>query len=409
MLMTLDGSAPTPAEQIDLYPPELYRSGQPHTAWLQLRQSTPVRLERTPEGAEFWSVTGYHDTVRVLRDTARFSSEYSTMLSVLGDGDSARGKAIHLTDAPRHGDIRATAIPSLSMRVFRERQGVLRTQIGDLIDRAVNAREADFAHLISVLPMLTAGQAMGIPEKKWDEAAHWTIASMAPDDPHYAAGDPRMTLMQAHVYLFTMFSDLIAERRRSPGTDLVSLLLDMRIDGRPATEEEVLVNCYAFIMGANPTVPQVAAHLMLVLAERPEILRQVRERPEIVPAVVEEALRWASPVNHLLRRTREEVQLGEHTIPAGGLVAVWLASANRDEAVFADPYTFQPDRKPNPHVAYGTGEHRCIGNAAAQLGLKLFIEELAARVGEIEIAGPVRHLASNFLNGITSLPVRLAR
>jgi len=204
-----------------------------------------------------------------------------------------------------------------------------------------------------------------------------------------------------------MFIDLVRRRRARPGDDLISLLTRMEVDGRPATDEEVLVNCYAFIMGANPTIPQAASHLVLLAGQQPEIWARVRARRTLLPTALEELLRWSSPVNHLLRKATEEVVINEVVVPAGGLVAAWIASANRDEAVFADPDSFDPARQPNPHVAFGYGSHRCIGSAAARTGLRLLIDEMATAVESIELGGEVRHLASNFLNGITSLPVIL--
>jgi cytochrome P450 len=185
----------------------------------------------------------------------------------------------------------------------------------------------------------------------------------------------------------------------------VSQLIATDIDGRPATDEEVLVNCYAVIMGANPTVPQAAAQLIVLLAGRPDLWQRLRAEPALVGPMVEETLRWASPVNHLLRRTTQEVQLGDETVPAGGLVAAWLGSANRDEEVFDEPFRFDPDRAVNPHVAFGVGAHRCVGNSTATLGLHILLEEMATTIGTIELDGEVSHLRSNFLNGVTGLPV----
>jgi cytochrome P450 len=394
-----------PLDEIDLFPAEWYQSGDPHAAWRTLRAERPVWRQETPDGVPFWSVTRHRDVVAVLRDTARFSSEYSTMLTVLGDGDTARGKAIHLMDPPRHGDVRGSAIPALSMRAMRRHEDAIRKRVRELLATVVERGRCDFAEVMTVLPMVVSGAVLGIPEREWAEAAKWTVASMAPDDPAYTVGDPRSTLLEAHVFLFTMFSDLLDARRAEPADDLVSQLIAMQIDGRPATDEEVLVNCYAVIMGANPTIPQAAAQLVILMASRPDLWQRVRTEPALVGPVVEETLRWSSPVNHLLRRTTEEVRLGDETVPAGGLVVAWLGSANRDEEVFTDPFRFDPDRTSNPHVAFGVGAHRCVGNSTAQLGLQVLLEEMVATVGTIEIDGEVSHLRSNFLNGITRLPV----
>jgi cytochrome P450 len=405
MLMTEVEPVPVSLNDIDLFPAEFYRSGEPHAAWRVLRAAAPVWHQHTPDGVEFWSVTRYRDAVEVLRDTQRFSSEYSTMLTVLGEGDSARGTAVHLTDPPRHSQIRGATIPALSMRVMRAQEARIRSRVRHLLKTEIARGRFDFAQCAAQLPMVVAGEMLGIPQSEWAETARWTVASMAPDDPAYSTGDPRSTLWQAHVYLFAMFTDLIEQRRRTPGDDLVSRLTRLTVDGRPATDEQVLINCYAFIMGANPTVPQAASQLVLALADRPGWWQRIRQDGALVDGLVEETLRWSSPVNHLLRRASEEVRIGDQVIPAGGLVAVWLASANRDEEVFSEPYVFDPTRTPNPQIAFGVGAHRCVGNSTARLGLQLLIEELAELVDAVLVTGEVRHLASNFLNGITSLPV----
>ncbi|MFF8393076.1 cytochrome P450 [Streptomyces sp. NPDC016172] len=407
MFTTTTEPGPVAPEDIDLFPVELYRSGDPHAAWHTLRAEAPIWRQIAPDGTEFWSVHRYQDVVDVLRDTARFSSTYSTMLTVLGDGDSARDKAIHLMDPPRHGMVRGRTISTLSMRVMREQEQAVRARIGGLVASAVAQDECDFAAVAAGLPMAVAGEVLGIPEELWPETTRWTVASMAPEDPAYTVGDARSTLMEAHVFLMTVFQDLIAERRARPRQDLITRLTEIVIDDRPITDDEVVLNCYAFLMGANPTVPQSAAHFVLAMAQDEKLWQQARTEPNLIPGLVEETLRWSSPVNHLLRRTTEEVRWGDEVIPAGGLVAAWLASANRDESVFADPYVFDPSREPNPHVAFGFGAHRCIGNSAAQFGLRLLIEEVTQRVESVEQVGEVRHLASNFLNGITSLPVHM--
>ncbi len=399
---------PASLAEIDLFPGDYYRTGNPHAAWSRLRAQAPVWKQEAPDGTPFWSITKYKDVVRVVKDVARYSSEYSTMLSVL-HGDTAKGKAIHLMDPPKHRTIRTPTAHTMSMHVMKRHEKAIRRRVGQMLSDAIDEGQIDFAKLATAIPMAVTGEVIGIPEKYWAEVAKWTIASMAPDDPFYSAGVDRNTLQMAHVYLFSMLADLIAQRRAEPADDLISQLLTLEFDGQPVTDEDVLVNCYAFIMGANPTIPQASSHLMLVLLSHDGIWEQLKSDPGIVPTAVEEALRWASPVNGLLRRTTEEVKLGDHVVPEGGLVCAWLASANRDEDIFKDPFTFDPRRSPNPHVAFGLGPHRCIGNPSARLGLTVLLDELIAQVGSVESAGEVLHLQSNFLNGITSLPITLHR
>lgn len=393
-----------PLSGIDLFPAELYRSGDPHAVWQTLRRQSPVWRQSAPDGTPFWSVTRYADVVAVLKDARRFSSEHSTMLTVL-HGDSALGKAIHLMDQPKHRVIRAPAMHLLSMQAMSKYEARIRERVRAMIAAAVAEGQTDFAGLVTAIPMVVTGEIIGIPEKDWADVARWTIAGLAPDDPFYTAGMDRSTLQVAHIHLFTVLNNLIEARRERPADDLISLLISTEIDGRPASDEDVLVNCYSFIMGATPTIPQAASHLLLVLLQQPDLWRRLRAEASLLPTVIEEALRWSSPINHLLRKTTEPVRLGDDILPAGSLVAAWLSSANRDETVFAEPFAFDPRRDPNPHVAFGVGPHRCIGNASARLGLNVLLTELAAQVDSFESAGIPQHLESNFLNGITSLPI----
>jgi cytochrome P450 len=169
----------------------------------------------------------------------------------------------------------------------------------------------------------------------------------------------------------------------------------------------VILNCYSLVMGANTTTPHVASHLMLALAERPDQWRMLRADHTLVQPAVEEAARWATPTNHLVRRARTRVELSGGLIEEGELVAAWVGSANRDESVFADPYHFNVNRWPNPHLAFGNGIHYCNGAPGARLVLQQTLRELLAIIEEVAVAGPVRHLHSNFINGITSLPLAL--
>jgi cytochrome P450 len=255
------------------------------------------------------------------------------------------------------------------------------------------------------LPMAAVGETIGLPTSIWADLPRWAMAGVAPDDPHFAEGTPAETLNKAHHRLIAVFLDLIRHRRAHPGDDVISALLRLDFGGRPMDDREVLLNCYSFAMGAITTTAQVASHLILALAERPETWQRIRESPELIPAAVEESLRWASPTNHLLRRVIKPAEIAGTRFEPGELVAAWVASANRDEALFRAPYEFDPGRSPNPHLAFGVGPHRCIGAPPAQVVIGLLLHEMLARLESFHVAGPITHLRSNFINGITSLPV----
>ncbi|GAB2605769.1 cytochrome P450 [Kribbella endophytica] len=390
---------------IDLYPADFYRSGAPHSAWQLLRAEAPVWRQLAPDGTPFWSVTRYDDVLAVLRDTEHFTSEHSTMLSVL-HGDPEAGKAINLIDGRGHRGLRTSGMRHLSMSKVRDREPVVRPLMTELVDAMAGQGEIDLVRELTVMPMLLAADIIGLPSEHWHDLARWTMASVAPDDPTLMQGSESQTLMLAHLELLTCFSELLAKRRAQPADDLISALGAVELDGRPLTDEEVVINVYAFTMGAAITTPQVIHHLALVMAAQPTLWERVTATGD-VDLLLDEALRWATPTNHLLRLVTQDTVLAGQPVRQGDLVAAWVGSANRDESVFEDPFRFDPWRAQNPHLAFGFGPHFCIGAHAARIGLRLLIEELMRRVARFEITGPVRHLASNFVNGVVRLPVVL--
>lgn len=391
---------------INLCDPESFRSGNHHATWRALRPHAPVWWQQQGDGAGFWCVTGYADCERVLKDYRVFSSEHGTMLSSVPAGDPAGGRTISLMDPPRHTAIRTEAMRSFSHSVVRERAPRIRRHIGRLAEQS-GAEQADFARIMRRLPMVLAGELMGIPESEWDAIAFWTTAGLAPEDGEYGQGRPvTATLRQAHHELFARFSDLIRYRRDHPGDDLISALVQIEVDGRRLEDWTILLNCYSFMAGANSTTPHVASHTLNALIDRPGLWRAMAADPSLVHAVVEEGVRWTSTPHHLVRRVVSDVRLAGVRLSAGDWVSAWIPSANRDEHVFTSPYVFDPFRSPNPHIGFGGGPHYCIGAPVSRLGLELLFGELASRFERFERAGPAAHLYSNWINGLVSMPVR---
>jgi cytochrome P450 len=396
--------AVTDVTQIDLDAPEAYRSGSPHGSWAALRRSSPVWWQRTAAGVEFWSLTRYADIVAVLKDTTRFTSSSGTLLAVI-DGDPAGGHTILLTDPPEHTYLKSPIAKLMTRHNAPAHVERIATTVRALARQFLDGEPHDFAELMSVLPMAAAGTALGVPEEHWADVARWTMTGLAPEDPAFATGTPAETVRTAHNQLLGLLNEIIEERRLRPGDDLITALCSLDFAGRLLTTDEVLLNCYTLAMGTNSTTPHVASHLMLALIERPEAWRMLREDRGLVPLAVEEAVRWASPTNHLMRRATVDVRIHGRTIPAGAPVCLWLASANRDDAVFDRPYDFIPTRKPNPHIGFGAGTHYCIGARAARMVISTLLDELLDKFDRFTLAGEPRHLYSNFVNGMSSLPL----
>ncbi|GAB3464629.1 cytochrome P450 [Actinophytocola sediminis] len=390
---------------VDLTDPVLHAEGDPHAVWQAMRAREPVRWQQVRPGLGFWSVTRFAEADEVLRDHTRFTSQRGTMLTLLGKDDPAGGRQMAATDPPKHTAMREPLQRALSPRRVEQHAPRIREAIRTLLAPALDGGPMDFAQAMIMLPMTAAGTIMDLPTEDWPRLTELTTTSIAPDDPEFQGpAGPQKTLEAAHRELFAYFQDIVARRRRAPGEDLISLLLGMEIDGRRLGTGEILSNCYSLLLGANVTTPYVPNAAVAELAGTPRMADLLASTATIATAV-EESLRWASPASHFMRYAVRDVVLCDTRIEAGEAVVVWLGSANRDESVFTDPFTFDLRRRPNRHMAFGAGPHYCVGHTVARLSLRLLFEELVATFEDIEPAGEPARLRSNFVAGIKHLDV----
>jgi cytochrome P450 len=189
---------------------------------------------------------------------------------------------------------------------------------------------------------------------------------------------------------------------------LISALIHGDVDGAKLTDLEVLFNCFLLIIGGQETTRNATSGGILALIENPAEGAKLRNDPSMLTVAMEEFLRWTSPVTHIMRVAKKDGEIRGQQIRKGEKVVIWNASANRDESVFPRPDVFDIARMPNDHLAFGHGEHFCIGANLARLELRVMIEEVMRRMPEIELAGPVERLRSNFVAGIKHMPVRFA-
>ena len=188
--------------------------------------------------------------------------------------------------------------------------------------------------------------------------------------------------------------------------DLVSLLLAADLEGAPLTEAQVLSYAELLVEAGNETTRNAISGGLLALAERPGEWDKLRANPEVLPDAVEEILRWVSPISHFTRIATEDAEVRGVTIPAGEQVALYFASANRDEEVFEDPFAFRVDRRPNPHLAFGFGEHFCMGAHLARVEIEVMFRHLLTRLESFEVSGRVERLSSIVNGSIKHLSLR---
>ena len=235
----------------------------------------------------------------------------------------------------------------------------------------------------------------------------WTNALVGAEDPEYQrSADSEADFVDAQAELFTYFWKMAEARRGDPKEDIVSVLANAEIDGEPIAPLELLSYCLLLVVAGNETTRNATSGGLLALIQNPGEFEKLRTNPELLDSGVEEILRWTTPVIQFCRTATEDFDLRGKTIRAGDSMCLLYPSANRDEDVFDDPFRFRVDRTPNPHLAFGVGEHFCLGAHLARLELKAVFRELATRMDHVELSGPVERLRSSFLGGVKHVPIR---
>ena len=211
----------------------------------------------------------------------------------------------------------------------------------------------------------------------------------------------------AHLEILQYFESLANVRAKSPADDIVSVLATAEIDGRKLTLDEIILNCDNLLVGGTENTRIAASGGMLAFLQHPDQWQALSTEPRLLPSAVEEVLRWTSTATHIMRTATLSVTLRDRRIGAGERVTLWNPSANRDESVFDDPDCFTVDRKPNRHLALGTGEHFCLGGTLGRAELRLVYQQLLRNTERIELDGTPVMLSSIVVNGPEHLPVRL--
>ncbi len=387
------------APAINLVDPALYAHGDPHEQWRWLRANAPVYRHPATDLPAFWALTRYADIREVFRDATTFSSAEGILLRPRAHGrDPGGGRTLALTDPPRHRQLRSIVDSWFAVRAVRSLELEIREIARAVVSEAIEQGRCDFvADVAARIPLFVICRMMGVPATDWEHLYRLTGQA-------FAAGDP-LTRRFAHLDLMGYFETLQAEKARRPGDDLVSALATARIDGRPLSPDDILLNCDNLLVGGTENTRIAAAGGMLAFLQHPSQWQALRQDPARLPGAVEEVLRWTSTATHILRTATRATRIGDRTIAAGDPVVLWLPSADRDEAVFDRPDLFDVRRVTNRHLALGFGEHFCLGSVLARSELRLLYGTLLESGVEIEADGPVELLDSIVVNGPGRLPV----
>lgn len=387
--------------KINLADPHLYSHGDPYAMWRWLREHDPVYWHPPAELPGFWALTKYDDVRAVYRDPAAFSSAGGILLRPENYGDDpGGGRTLALTDPPRHRQLRALVDDWFSPRSVRVLEAEMREVARDVIMQALERGACDFVVDIAArIPLFVICSMMGVPKNEWEPL--FALTSEA-----FGTGEALQQRL-AHLEILQYFENLAKVRAKSPADDLVSVLATAEIDGRKLTPDEILLNCDNLLVGGTENTRIAASGGMLAFIQHPDQWQALSGEPALLHSAVEEVLRWTSTATHIMRTTTRPVTLRGRRIEAGERITVWNPSANRDEDVFDDADRFIVDRKPNRHIALGTGEHFCLGGTLGRAELRLVYEELLRNTERVELDGTPVMLSSIIVNGPEHLPVRL--
>lgn len=429
----------SPAE-INLADPVPFQRGEALELFRILRREMPVhfnpggRPERDNAGGAvspfgdvkikpFWNLTKYADVIAVSRHPELWSSAQGITqfaLETMRPEDQAMnidGKMLITMDPPKHVRLRRLVNKGFTPRAVGAMEGHIRQMATEILDDIAAKGECDFVlEVSSLLPLAVICGMMGAEKKDWKLIFQLTNKVLGGGDAEYQTDLPieqrgttqaaRTTIASGFAGMLQFWSALLADRRKERRDDLLSLLVDSEIGGQALSDEDILWFSFLLIVAGNETTRNAISGGLLALCEHPEERARLQADMSLIDPAVEEILRWTSPVTHMARVATADTEIRGQRIKAGERVVMWYPSVNRDEDVFPEPDRFDLTRSPNEHLAFGIGEHFCLGAGFARLELKVIFQELFRRFPDVALAGEPERLRSTFIGGIKHLPVR---
>ena len=412
----------TDTDGFDLIAPKAYGAhGVPHDQWRELRKLD--RLHRCePEGFDaFYPVVRRDQICEISKQPESFLSRFGIVLEsttqkeIIGaDQGIGQMRVIIGMDPPEHRDYRKVAASWFTPRAINSVAPIVEESARDLVDTLVERAslgegECEFASEVAAAhPLRVLSTILGVPREKEPQLLRLTNELFGSDDPDLQRkGEDRSQTVQAlAMEFFQLFDAIIEDRRANPRDDLASLLANGKLNGEPMGLMETLGYYLITFTAGHDTTKNALAGGIQALAEHPAEYEKLKRNPDLVPSAVEEIVRWTSPVNYMKRVVAEDLEFRGQKLRKGENLVLFYASANRDESVFEDPYTFRIDRNPNPHLAFGIGEHFCLGTHLARQSQRALLREMIGRIDTLEVAGDPVQIASSFVVGLKRLPIR---
>ena len=395
--------------EIDLNNPDNFIESTPDHWFRRLRAEAPVYFHPGNEeiGEGHWCITKYDDLRHVSRNAGLFSSAAGgTNLPSLPTEMVERMRLIMLNmDPPQHVKFRRIVQRVFTPSMIAKLDTYIQSACKRIVDRVVSKGECEFVEEVAAeLPLQVICELMGVPQEDRHDIFQVTNRLIGFDDPEYGTSEVDGALASAEIFGYG--NKLASIYRDKPADNLTSKLVHAEVEGEKLTELEFCSFFMLLLVACNETTRTVTVHGMHNLIRHPDQFQELAENPSLVPSAVEEILRYSPAVHYFRRTATQDTELRGQKIREGEKVSVWYPSANRDEEVFDDPDRFDIHRSPNEHLSFGIGEHFCLGANLARAELYGIFRELVLRLKQPELAGPVRRLRSNFINGVKEMRIK---
>ncbi|HTO52217.1 MAG TPA: cytochrome P450, partial [Myxococcota bacterium] len=364
-------------DHIDLDDPDNFVAGTPHHWFKELRREAPVYFHKERSGPGFWCITKYEDVKQVSRDPQTFSSWLGGTNIPDRDEQALQGMRMIMLnmDPPQHVKFRRIVQRGFTPQMTAKQEPYLRALSKRIVDAVAQRGECEFVEeLAAELPLQVICELMGVPQEDRKLIFDLSNKLIGFDDPEFqnTEEDARLASMQMFGYAMKL-----AERyKKEPVDNLTNTLMNVEIDGEKLTEIEFCSFFLLLLVAGNETTRTVTTNGMRALLAHPDQLQLLAKNPELVPRAVEEFVRFDPAVHHFRRTVTQDTEIRGQKIRKGDKVVVWYPSANRDEDVFVAPDTFDVTREDNPHLAFGIGEHYCLGANLARLELTVIFQEM---------------------------------
>ena len=385
---------------IPLHSPDFF-VGDPYPAYQELRATAPVVWN---DVTKFWALLKYEDIRYVSGNPALFTSTKGITIPDPEFLNPVQEGNLIFIDPPRHRQLRKLINTGFTRRRVSILEPKIRAIVYRLLDDVQPGATLEFAEGIAApLPTRMIAELLGAPPEDWERFRRWSDACTGTADPEI-----ELESFEAIGELYEYFRQLIAARRKHARDDMLSALTAARVDGEELTDEDLLNFAFLLLVAGNETTRNLIALGTLALIAHPDECGKLVDDPSLIPGAVEEMLRGTSPVTHMARTATADVEIRGQLIKEGDTVVMFYGSANRDEEIFgSDAEEFKVTRSPNPHIAFGCGEHSCIGSQLARLEACVLFEVLLGRYAKLELTGDVDRMRATMIPGVKRMPVRL--